>query len=86
MNTKRNQELPKYLSATPAYGRDYFSARATREAWDEGKDFQMHTHDGRENYFSRRDEKLLVAAGVCAINIRYRENRRVLVIELENAK
>jgi hypothetical protein len=29
----------RYLSAIPAYGRDYKSAKAVREDWKAGKDF-----------------------------------------------
>ncbi len=39
------------LTVTPAYGRDYKSGKAAKQAWREGKDFIianiMHKYDGK---------------------------------------
>jgi hypothetical protein len=41
----------KYITAVPAYGRDYKSKRAVQEDWDAGKDFlaQDIMHSGYTN-------------------------------------
>lgn len=31
----------RYVTATPAYGVDYTSAKAVRAAWNEGRDFRV---------------------------------------------
>ena len=41
----------QYLSAVPAYGRDYKSAKAVKADWDAGKDFMIQdmSHSGYVN-------------------------------------
>lgn len=45
------------LTLVPAYGRDYITAKAVKEHWEAGKDFQIsnmfHPDDGR--YINKED-------------------------------
>jgi hypothetical protein len=45
---------PLHGSLVPAYGRDYQSAKEALAAWNEGKDFRIHTPQG-STYCSIRD-------------------------------
>lgn len=64
-----------YLSAVPAYGRDYASARAVREDWAAGKDFLIQ--DIRHGGYINKDDK---PADV-VLNIRYSKLTKVVVIK-----
>lgn len=65
-----------FLSAIPAYGRDYKSAKAVKADWDAGKDFMIQdmSHSG---YVNKDD-----APKGSTINIRYSQNRKVLPIKV----
>jgi len=67
-----------YLTLVPAYGRDYPSAKAVREAWAAGKDFEIcdmfSQYDGRK--INKNDD---VPAGT-KFNIRYKNRTQVCVI------
>lgn len=69
-----------YLTLVPAYGRDYKSAKQVKEAWNEGKDFQISNvfspDDGR--YVSCNDSLSNVT-----LNIRYKGLRNIAVIKLK---
>lgn len=64
------------MTLVPAYGRDYKSAKAVREAWIEGKDFQIadmfSADSGR--YINNQD------CPTCTINIRYNKLMKLVVI------
>lgn len=66
-----------FTTLIPAYGRDYKSAKAVRDAWNEGKDFQISNafspDDGR--YVNKSD-----AAIGQKFNIRYNGLRSIAVI------
>lgn len=61
-----------YLTAVPAYGRDYTSQAAVQADWDAGKDFYVVSVNSRGGYVNRDD----LPAGV-VLNIRYNKQTRV---------
>ena len=67
--------MTTYLSATPAYGRDYKSAKAVREDWAAGKDFLIQ--DMRHSGYINISDK---PAGV-TLNIRYKNQTQICVIK-----
>ncbi len=64
----------RYLSATPAYGRDYKSAKAVKADWEAGKDFLVM--DFRESGYINKDDK----PENVTLNIRYQNLTKVVVI------
>lgn len=65
----------QYLSAIPAYGRDYKSAKDVKADWEAGKDFLIQ--DVREHgYINKADKPANVT-----LNIRYAKLRKVVVIK-----
>lgn len=66
------------LTLTPAYGRDYKSAREVREAWNAGKDFLVadfgHPYEGKPINKAQARE---------TVNIRFSRLRKVVVIQPE---
>jgi len=63
------------LTVSPAYGRDYRSAKDAMADWKAGKDFKaesMKVH----GYLSARDTEALKADGFTDIMIRYSNLRR----------
>jgi len=66
------------LTVVPAYGRDYATAKAVREAWDAGKDFRISNmfspDDGR--YVNKDDRP----AGV-AIMVRFHKLTKTVNIK-----
>jgi hypothetical protein len=67
--------MTQYLSAVPAYGRDYKSKKAVMEDWNAGKDFLIQ--DMRESGYVNKDDK---PAGV-TLNIRYKNLTQVCVVK-----
>lgn len=67
--------MARYLSAIPAYGRDYKSAKAVREDWDAGKDFLIQ--DMVESGYINKDDK----PADLTLNIRYKNLTQVCVIK-----
>lgn len=65
----------RYLSAIPAYGRDYKSKKAVLDDWNDGKDFLIQ--DMRESgYISKSDKPADVT-----LNIRYAKLTKICVIK-----
>ena len=64
---------------SPAYGRDYKSKRAVKEALDADKDFIIHTTVGRSTYINKPQ---LVELGYAKVQIRYGKMRKVAIITL----
>jgi len=64
-----------YLTVTPAYGRDYKSAKAAKADWLANKDFIV------QNVFSPWDGKAINKADADAsgykVNIRFDNNRKI---------
>lgn len=65
-----------YMSLTPAYGRDYRSAKDARDDFLAGKDFVAHDHTG-SGYCAIRDFE----SGV-VVNIRYRRQTQVCTVRV----
>ena len=63
-----------YISAVPAYGRDYKSHKEVREAWDRGLDFML-VGLGCSGYANKEDAPLGI------INIRFNNLRSICVID-----
>lgn len=63
-----------YVSAVPAYGRDYKSKKEVLADWNAGKDF-LTVGIGGGGYVSKADKP----AGV-TLNIRYKNQTQVCVI------
>lgn len=67
--------MTAYLSAVPAYGRDYRSAKEVRADWEAGKDFRIE--DMRQSgYVNKADKPADVV-----LNVRYDRQRKVCVIK-----
>ena len=64
-----------YLSAVPAYGRDYKSKREVLADWDAGKDFLIQ--DMRVSGYINKDDK---PANVI-LNIRYKRLTQICVVK-----
>ena len=64
-------------SAVPAYGRDYKTAKATREDWDNGKDFCLvgFGHAGG-SYINKHD-----CPPGDTIQARFDGNRKVVILK-----
>jgi hypothetical protein len=64
------------FTVTPAYGREYKSAKAARADWDSGKDFILqafgHPYDGKP--INKHDAE---AAGYDILLLAYRKNANV---------
>lgn len=70
------------ITVTPAYGRDYSSQKAAREAWQSGKDFIIADI---QNPWSGKPINLQDArsAGIETVNVRYAKLRKVLPITVK---
>lgn len=64
----------RYLSAIPAYGRDYKSKAEVTKAWDEGQDFLIQDMFS-SGYINKADKPSDVT-----LNVRYAKLRKVHVI------
>ena len=62
-----------YITVTPAYGRDYKSAKSARADWTAGKDFiiQQFGHPDDQKPMASRD------VNGEQINIRFDQNRKI---------
>jgi hypothetical protein len=65
----------RYVSAVPAYGRDYKSQKAVREDWAAGKDFMIA--DMVLSGYVNKDDK----PADMVLNIRYKRQTMVCVIK-----
>ena len=73
--TERNTgKMPRYVSAVPAYGRDYKSAKAVKEDWADGKDFLIQ--DVQLSGYINKDDK----PADIVLHIRYSRLTRVCEI------
>lgn len=62
-----------HLTVSPAYGRDYITAKAAEEDWEAGLDFRIEDHGPDEGrYVSIRD------AADLEVSIRYNRKRNVV--------
>jgi len=67
-----------YLTLVPAYGRDYTSAKAVREAWAAGKDFQICDMSSR--YDGAKINKDNDAPAGTKFQIRYKKLTQICTI------
>lgn len=65
-----------FMSAVPAYGRDYKNQREVVQAWNEGKDFLIQGMF-KSGYINKDD-----APKGATINIRYAKQRKVFPIKV----
>lgn len=65
----------EYLSAIPAYGRDYKSKKAVMDDWNAGKDFLIQ--DMRHSGYINKDDKPVNVT----LNIRYAKLMKICVIK-----
>lgn len=69
------------MTLTPAYGRDYTSSKAVKEAWAAGKDFIVA--DFLDPYCGKPINKEdAVSAGLKTVNIRYKKLTQVCVVKV----
>jgi hypothetical protein len=67
--------MQKHVTLSPAYGRDYKSAKAVKADYDAGKDFILNAFGCRWNGKPINKEQCL-AEGYC-VTFRYANGRRV---------
>lgn len=65
------------MTLTPAYGRDYKSAKEAKAAYNAGDDFVLNSFDGSSGYINKEQVDELKPR---YINIRYSELRKVTVV------
>jgi len=70
------------MTLTPAYGKDYKSAKEVKEDWEAGKDFVindiMSPNDG--SYINKEDA---IKAGMKSVKIRYKKLAQITVINVK---
>ena len=67
--------MARYITAVPAYGRDYKSAKAVREDWASGKDF-LTVGFNSGGYVNKADKPADVI-----LNVRFQKQTKVCVIK-----
>lgn len=67
-----------YQVLTPAYGRDYTTAKAAKSDFEAGKDFFLNSVTHGFTYCSKSD----FAKGV-TVNIRYKQNTQVTSVKVK---
>ena len=66
-----------FLEVTPAYGRDYKSAKEVKAAWAEGKDFQIATFGPEMGRYVNKDD----APKGATIMLRYKKLTQVATVK-----
>lgn len=69
--------MTTYLSAIPAYGRDYKSIKEVTEAYDAGKDFIIQGFGGHGQAVNKQDVE---EDGTILLKIRYARLQKVVVL------
>ena len=67
----------RYVTLTPAYGRDYKSMAAVKKDWADGKDFYVTDIMAGSSYANKDTAELKG----CTLNIRYKKLTQVCVIK-----
>lgn len=67
--------MPRYVSAVPAYGRDYTSAKGVKSDWEAGKDFLIQDYQ-LSGYINKADKPKDMV-----LNIRFQNLTKVCVIK-----
>lgn len=65
-----------YYELTPAYGRDYKTAKEAKEAWESGKDFLGDYQLGFK-YVNKAD-----IPKPCTVNLRYKRLMNIAVVKV----
>lgn len=73
----------KYLTLTPAYGRDYKSKKEAIADFDANKDFVLQTFDG-SGYINK--SQILAEFPGATVNIRYKRLTQIAVVKLSEKK
>ena len=70
-----------HTTVTPAFGRDYTSAKAAKADWEAGKDFILRDMSSRWDGkpINLEDAK---GAGYTEVNIRFANNAKLVVVKL----
>lgn len=73
---------PISVTVTPAYGRDYKSAKTAKAAWNEEKDFVIASLFGGQagRYITKTEAE---KAGFSTVHIRYKNNTCVTVVKVK---
>lgn len=69
--------MSRFYELTPAYGRDYKSAKDVKAAWAEGKDFEGDYNLG----FAKVNVNDVPKP--CTVMLRYKRNSAVTVVEVK---
>ncbi len=69
--------MSTYVTAVPAYGRDYKSAKAVKEAWNAGRDFRIQSYN--ESGYVNKEDWAIYGVGR-KLSIRYNNLRSVVNI------
>jgi hypothetical protein len=77
---ERRRVMTTYMSAVPAYGRDYQTEDQVRADWDAGKDFRCMPGPGQRGGYIGKNDK----PADMQLNIRYSNLTEVCVIEAES--
>ena len=70
------------MELTPAYGRDYKSAKEVKEAWEAGKDFVINdiTSPNDGSYINKEDAS---KAGMKSVLIRYKKLTQITNVKVK---
>lgn len=68
-----------HLTLSPAYGRDYKSAKEVKADWESGKDFDVQSMFA-SGYINKADA---LAQGIKSVNIRYKRMANICVIKVK---
>lgn len=68
------------MTLTPAYGRDYKSAKEVKAAFDAGADFAIASPFDGSGYTNKED---LLRLGVGQVVIRYKAHRSATVVKVK---
>ncbi len=68
--------MPRYITVTPAYGRDYTSQAKVRQAWADGLDFIVADYDLPARPINKSDATALFPTAV--VNLRYAKLTKVV--------
>jgi len=71
-----------HITVSPAYGRDYKSAKAAKADWDDGKDFIVCSPFPSGQYCSCRDGKVMRNQGYSHVRIRFNKLKSFIDIEV----
>ena len=70
----------RYSSLTPAYGKDYKTAKEVLADWNKGADFIIHSHDAPSQYFNKESAEALKPV---TLNIRFNKITKLVVVEVK---